>query len=175
MADDFDRALAALGLELFDEETQRAVDKVLDGGQVVEPGARTRMVTAAQRALRSRAIQHGPFEVLAFETRQALPVSVEALADALGTTPESILSAERGDLPLETREPEFVARWILALGLDPEIGLESAGVSVRVQHRRGAYAERREPDRTAGGGGDFLDAVASALRELDPGSQDRSA
>lgn len=166
MTDDVDRALDRLGLHVFDDETKRQVEEVLAGGQTVEPDARRKLVDAAQRALRVRATNQGPFEVLAFETRIAGHVDIAKLAEDVGSTADSLRAIERGERALLDQEPELIARWIRNLGLDDELGLASVTRSLRTAAPGHAYAEKAPPDRPDGASARLIERIREALASL---------
>jgi hypothetical protein len=153
-----------LGLDLFDDDTRAEVERLLAKGQTVEPGARQKLIGAAQRAIQLHSLDQATFEVLAFETRQAKPVDIEALALVLRTDADTVRKLERGELPIQSQSPSLFAAWIVQLGIEESTALESLRRSLRRTARRAAYALADEDvvlDETAT---EYIDSVRDALR-----------
>jgi hypothetical protein len=162
-----DELLGGLGLEVFDEETKWRVDELLSSGQAVEPVTRHKLVLAAQRGIRGRQYLHGPFEVLAFETRKASSRDPEDLAAALGITSDYLRSIENGKLGLIDQNGALVAQWIQQLEISHEDGFNAVERSVRSLKPLPAYATTSGEVELSTKASKFLEDVKAELKKLE--------
>jgi hypothetical protein len=165
--DELHQLLDALGPDAFDDNTKRRVDGILADGQAIEPETRRKLVTAAQRGLRVRHLLYGPFEVLAFELRRSNELDIDQLAADAGVSPEQMRSVERGAVALVDQEPEVVARWIRALGVEVADGLAAVEQSVRAPRALPAYARNAGEAELDEKAQRFVEAVRIELERLD--------
>ena len=162
--DALDTLLAAADLGIFPDDIQTEVDAVLAPGQSLEPESRRRLIAAASRATRDRALhERAALETLLYETRRKHDRSVQDLSAATGLDPLSLRAIDRGELQIDSCDAASVAAWTLALS----IGRDSvAGTLRRSLGRRAgepAYAGERDL-RLSQEQAQFIDDV---LREFD--------
>jgi hypothetical protein len=164
-ADDLERAIAHLGLDLFSDDTQRRVEDLLANGQTVEPDARVRLIGAAQRGLRQHALEREVFEVLAFETRKHSGLSADVIANDLGVEVAELREIESGRSRLQSLGADGVASWIEMLRLEDEVALRSVRSSLRPRPLENSYASADDEGPLEEEAQKFYDEVCNALEK----------
>lgn len=163
--DELEQSIAHFGLDLFSEGIQAQVEDLLANGQTVEPDARTRLVSAAQRGLRQHAVEGSVFEVFAFETRKRSDLPADQLARNLGIDVATLREIENGRTPLRSLNPTSVAAWIATLGLEDDVALRSVRSSLRPRPLERAYASADEVDLLDDDAQAYFDEVRKALEQ----------
>lgn len=169
--DELGALLADAGLGVFPDDIQAEVDELLLPGQSLEPESRRRLIAAAGRATRERALrEHGALETLLFETRRKLERSVEDLSSVTGMAPSELRAIERGERRLDSCDAASVAAWTLALTVDRDSLSRALRRSLGSPAGEPAYAAQRDVHLTQ----DQEHFVNEVLRIVDERTEDRN-
>lgn len=139
--------LSETDLSIYSEEARRAVDALLTPGQALEPGARSKFVEAANRAVRERGLKAtAAIETLLFNARTEQSQLLAAVAAAVGIDSATLGAIERGDADLRTIEPNLLADWATAVTLDRESVENGIRHSLSRSVRTRSYARASSPE-----------------------------
>lgn len=134
------RLLADEGLGLFPREIKDEVERLLDGGQGLEPATRKRFVDAAARGVHHISVQRAPLEVLLFETRREIGRSAEDIAGAASIDVELIYDIERGDRMVESQSAATIIAWIQAVDVDAAVAVSALHRTLQTPAASAAYS-----------------------------------
>lgn len=160
-----DALLGQVDLSVYSDEARIQVEALLNRGQAVEPGARSRFVAAANRAVRDRSrIMHAAIETLLFNARVASEQSVDKIAVIVQVDVETLRQIERGgDAKLKDLEADRVAEWARAVDLDREAVENGVRNSLSRATRTRAYASASSAELKR----DDAEFLAQVLRRFD--------
>ena len=159
-------AIRSVGMEAMSPEARDLLLRLTDFSENLEPAARSRLVSAAERALQWRRDNSGSLSVLLFAQRRARKLTAEDISISLEVPAKTLTDIEAGVSPMQTLPPDSVATWIDVL----EVEFDSAeaalrrGLDRRPATARAAGAALDPVD--SNGDRQFADQVLARLRDL---------
>lgn len=102
---------AAVGRGAALAEVAQVAERLMTGGEALDPRIRARFVQAADRGVAGRQADRAPLQLVLQRRRQELGIGPGDVAQRAGIPPESINHLESGQTPLTEVEPEALVKW----------------------------------------------------------------
>jgi hypothetical protein len=163
LVEQLDGALAALSVDALSADAQAAVERLLAGGEGLTPGARQRMISAAQRGLRRPRLSHGTLASLLAIRRDEQRLTAAGLAQELHLDEADVLTIESGERDVRTLTASQIATWVSRLAIEPEQAVQALRRSLAPASTAANLAQRASPPHPTE---DSDQALVAAVEEL---------